>query len=220
LLNLTHYQSHEEPTPLIPGKTYTVTVPLNVMAYRLPAGHCWRVAISPTYLRHAWPSPKPVTLTLLTGEGCSLTLPERPLQPTDDQLNPFPPAEIAPPEPIEQLRQDVRHQTVERDIVNGKTTFTIHQDSGRVRYSTHGLELDDISTHTITIRDDEPLSIKQTVTYRLEYKRQDWQVIMETESTLTADDTHFYLTNILNAYEGVVEVFSKTWNKKIARQVL
>jgi hypothetical protein len=217
LLNLTHCQSHESPAPLMPGQTYTVTIPLNVMAYRLPAGHCWRVAISPTYLRHAWPSPKPVTLTLLTGAGCQLKLPERPFQPSDDQLSPFPPAEIAPPEPIEKLRPDQRRQTIDRDVINAATTFAIHQDSGRIRYSNHGLELDDISNHTITIQDDNPLSMKQTVAYRLEYKRDDWQTVMETESILTADAEHFYVSNKLDAYEGPELVFSKTWTKKIAR---
>jgi hypothetical protein len=217
LLNLTHYESHETPEPLVPGQTYTVTVPLNVMAYRLPAGHRWRVAVSPTYLRHAWPSPEAVTLTVLAGEGCRLKLPERPFQPGDDDLRPFPPAEISPPEPVEQLRPDLRRQTIERDVVNGVTTFTVYQDSGRVRYGNHGLELDDVSTHTITIRDDEPLSMKQTVSYRLEYQRGDWQVVIETESVLTADAIHFHLINTLDAYEGSVRVFTKGWTKRIAR---
>lgn len=77
---------------------------------------------------------------------------------------------------------------------------------GRIRYQNHGLELDDISTHTLTMRDDEPLSLEQTVNFRLEYKRGDWQVMMKTESKLTADATHFYVTNLLEAYEGTVHV--------------
>ncbi|MFZ0545431.1 MAG: hypothetical protein WAM60_08330, partial [Candidatus Promineifilaceae bacterium] len=169
------------------------------------------------YLRHAWPSPEPVTMTLLTGEGCQLKLLERPFQPSDDTLAPFPPAEIAPPEPIETLRPELRRQTIERDVVNGVTTFTVHQDSGRIRYGNHGLALDDISVHTITICDNDPLSMKQTVTYRLEYKRGEWQVKMETESVLTADASHFYLSNTLDAYEGSTRVFTKAWTKKILR---
>jgi hypothetical protein len=144
-------------------------------------------------------------------------LPERPFQPSDEQLSPFPPAEIAPPEPIERLRPEQRRQTIDRDVINAATTFAIHQDSGRIRYSNHGLELDDISNHTITIQDDNPLSMKQTVAYRLEYKRDDWQTVMETESVLTADAEHFYISNQLDAYEGPEHVFSKTWTKKIAR---
>lgn len=217
LLNLTHRHSHENPEPLVPGQIYTVTVPLNLMAYRLPAGHRWRIGISPTYLRHAWPSPKPVTLTLLLGEGCKLVVPERPYHPLDDTLPDFPPAEIAPPEPIETLRHDVRHQTVTREATTGATTYTLHQDSGRIRYQNHGLELDDISTHTLTIRDDDPLSLAQEVRYRLEYQRGDWQVRMETHSKLTADATHFYVSNQLDAYEGSVRVFSQAWHKKIPR---
>ena len=217
LLNLTHHHSHEEPELLVPGKVYTVTLPLNVMAYRLPAGHRWRVGISPTYLRHAWPSPKPVTLTLRLGEGCRLMVPERPFLPSDDKLPDFPSAEIAPPEPIEQLRPEQRHQTIEREVTSGTTTFKVYQDSGRIRYKNHGLELDDISTHTITVRDDDPLSLEQTVVYRLEYKRQAWQVVMKTESKLTADASFFYLSNVLEAYEGDVRVFCKAWTSQIAR---
>jgi hypothetical protein len=220
LLNLTHRRSHEVPEPLTPGQVYTVTMPLNLMAYRLPAGHRWRVGISPTYLRHAWPSPKPVMLTLMIGEGCQLILPERPFQPDDDALPDFAPAEIAPPEPIEQLRSERRRQTVTRQAAAGTTTFMLHQDSGRIRYQNHGLELDDISTHTLTIGDDAPLSLEQTVTHRLEYKRDDWQVIMKTESKLTADATFFYLSNMLEAYEGSVRVFCQAWTKQVARNGL
>ena len=220
LLNLTHHRSHETPELLVPGQSYNVTVPLNLMAYQLPADHRWRVAISPTYLRHAWPSPKPVRLTLMLGEGCRLILPERPFLPSDNDLAPFPPAEIAPPEPIEQLRPELRRQTIEREVTRRSTTFKVVQDSGRIRYKNHGLELDDISTHTITIRDDDPLSLEQRVVYRLEYKRDDWQVVMKSDSKLTADATHFYVTNLLEGYEGTVRVFHKTWTKQIKRNFI
>ncbi|MCA9978066.1 MAG: CocE/NonD family hydrolase, partial [Anaerolineales bacterium] len=62
VLNLTHRESHEVPTPLQPGRRYDVTVRVNVKATQLPAGHRWRVSVSPTNFRHAWPSPQPVTL--------------------------------------------------------------------------------------------------------------------------------------------------------------
>jgi putative CocE/NonD family hydrolase len=78
LLNLTHRESHEKPAPLIPCQRYTVTVGLNAIAHSLPAGHRWRVAISPTYWPHAWPSPEPVTLTIFAGPASWLTLPMRP----------------------------------------------------------------------------------------------------------------------------------------------
>jgi hypothetical protein len=146
-----------------------------------------------------------------------LKVPARPFQPSDNTLPDFPAAEIAPPEPIEQLRPELRRQTVTREATTGRTTYTLHQDAGRIRYKNHGLELDDISTHTLTIIDDDPLSLLQKITFRLEYQRGDWQVIIKTVSKLTADATHFYLSNSLEAYEGNVRIFSKAWHKKIGR---
>jgi putative CocE/NonD family hydrolase len=77
MLNLTHRDSHEEPAPLEPGRRYRVTVQLRMMGYRLAAGHRWRVGISPTFARHAWPSPETVRLRLHAGAGCRLRLPLR-----------------------------------------------------------------------------------------------------------------------------------------------
>ncbi len=101
MLNLTHRDSYAQPTPLESGHPYTVTVQLNAIAHALPTGHRWRVALSPTYWPHAWPSPQPVTLTLYDG---SLSLPVRPpCADIDDSIH-FLPAEAAPVMPREILR--------------------------------------------------------------------------------------------------------------------
>src|SRR3546814_11990778 len=67
LLNLTHRDSHETPTPLEPGRRYKVRVKLNDIAHAFPAGHRIRVAVSHAYWPIAWPSTEPVALTLHTG---------------------------------------------------------------------------------------------------------------------------------------------------------
>src|SRR4029453_7579693 len=64
LLNLTHRDGHEHPTPLEPGKRYRVRVPLNDIAHAFPAWHRVRIAVSSSYWPIAWPSPEPVTLTV------------------------------------------------------------------------------------------------------------------------------------------------------------
>jgi hypothetical protein len=43
---------------------------------------------------------------------------------------------------------------------------------------------------------------------------------MNAKSKLTADEAFFYVTNFLEAYEGSVRVFHKTWTKKIARYLM
>ena len=220
MLNLTHRDSHETPAPLVPGKSYEVAVPLNVIAHRLPAGHRWRVAVSPTYARHAWPSPEMVTLTVETGRGSQLRLPVRPPRADDAELRPFGPPETAPPLAIERLREETREQTVERDVIAGTTVFRLVEDNGRVRFVDNGLEKESRSEQTFTVHDGNPLSARQEIRWELTFRRNDWHVRVETESTLSSDATHFYVTNRLDGYEGQTRVFSKGWTEKIERDLL
>ncbi len=44
-----------------------------------------------------------------------------------------------------------------------------------------------------------------------------WRTRVQTSSTLSADATTFYLTNVLEAYEGHVRVFARTWTAGIPR---
>jgi putative CocE/NonD family hydrolase len=220
LLNLTHRDSHEFPTPLVPGQRYQVTVRLNVMGYQIPAGHRWRVALSPTYWRHAWPSPKPTTLSLFTGEGCRLRLPLRPFLPADDELPPFGPVEVSSPLPVETLRTSSRRQSIHHDTLSGLTEFKISNDDGRIRFIDTGMETDSTGVETYTIHEGNPLSASVHIQHTLEYRRGDWQVRIETESKMTADATHFHVTNVLDAYESNTRVFSKAWSHNIPRDLV
>jgi hypothetical protein len=35
---------------------------------------------------------------------------------------------------------------------------------------------------------------------------------------MTSDSGHFYLTNVLDAYEGQVRIFTKSWTRAIPRE--
>lgn len=220
MLNLTHRDSHETPEPLVPGESYEVIVPLNVIAHRLPAGHRWRVAVSPTYARHAWPSPETVTLTVETGRGSRLRLPVRPPRQEDVDLRPFPPPETASPLPVERLRKETREQTVQRDLIAGVTEFRLIEDNGRVRFLDNGLEKESRSAQTFTVHDDDPLSARQEIRWELTLHRGEWHVRVETETTLSGDAAHFYVTSRVDGYEGQTRVFTKSWTEKIGRDLL
>ena len=97
LLNLTHRESHDEPTPLVPGHRYTIQLPLKFTGHTIQTGHRWRLALSPTYFPWAWPSPENVTLSVFTGAGAHLDLPVRRGRPEDTNLRPFAPPETSPP---------------------------------------------------------------------------------------------------------------------------
>jgi putative CocE/NonD family hydrolase len=217
LLNLTHRESHEYPTPLEPGRRYRVTVQLRMMGYQLAAGHRWRIGISPTFTRHAWPSPEEVQLSLFTGAGCRLRLPVRAAQKTDSHLPEFPPAEISPPLAIARTRTSRRVHTVTHDQVDGWITMKLVNDEGRVRFLDNGLETDHCSTETFKVREGDPLSVSQHFHTVIEFRRGDWRVRVETNSLMTADASHFHLSNQMDAYEGDGRVFTKSWTKTVPR---
>jgi putative CocE/NonD family hydrolase len=217
LLNLTHRVSHEHPQPLEPGTRYRATVQLRMAGYQLSAGHRWRIAVSPTFARHAWPSPETVRLRLTTGEGCRLRLPVRSAQAADSDLPAFPPVEHSPPLALAVIRAPRREHTVTHDRVHGSTTLTQVSDEGRVRFEDHGLEVDHRSTEIFSVREGEPLSALQQIRGVTEFQRADWHARVQTDSVLTADATHFHVSNHMDAYEGDTRVFTKSWVRSIPR---
>jgi predicted acyl esterase len=75
LLNL-NQRAGSEPADLTPGEPINARVKLQAVAYRFPAGHSLRVAISSCAWPLAWPSPALVTLSLDPGQS-SVELPVR-----------------------------------------------------------------------------------------------------------------------------------------------
>ncbi|MCA9973102.1 MAG: CocE/NonD family hydrolase [Anaerolineales bacterium] len=217
LLNLTHRDGHAAPAPLTPGAWMRVTVRLNVMAYRLPAGHRWRVGVSPTCFRHAWPSPRPVTLRLRAGADSVLRLPVRAPWAGDGDLRPFAPPETAAPLAVELLRSGSRRKWVERDLIDGWTTAVLAVEEERMRFAHSGMVTDGRSRETLAVRDGDPLSMCNRVQHTLVYEQDDWRVRVETDSVLTADETTFHVTCQLAGYEGDARVFAKTWTFAIPR---
>jgi putative CocE/NonD family hydrolase len=219
LLNLTHRESHAQPEPLEPGKVYQVKVRLNAAAYRLNAGHRWRVAISPTYWPHAWPSPAAVKLTIYTGEQTWLSLPLRGPSELDDSLAPFGPPEGAPLLEYESLRVEDSSRTITYDVVKGRLQMVDWVDGGRNRLS-NGLIHDNVTINKFSILEGQPTSARVQCERQIEISRGDWETHVETLSVMTSDKDYFYLTNVLDTYEGPVRVFTKSWTKKIRREMV
>jgi hypothetical protein len=222
LLNLTHRESHEFPEALEPGRRYWVTVQLNVIGHRLAAGHRWRISVTPTYVRHAWPSPQPVTLCIYCGSNSCLRLPIRHAAPATrhSPLPDFPPPETAAPIPLEQLRTPFSRKTITHDQIGGWTELRFEDDGGRLRYTGSGMEVDDRATEVTTVRDGDPLSLRVEIERRVELQRGAWRVWVQSRCAMTADATHFHLSHTLDAYEGDTRVFSRSSDKAIPRNLV
>ncbi len=220
VLNLTHRDGHEYPAALTPHEQYQVTVQLNPVAHTLKAGHRWRLAISPTFFPIVWTSPEPVTLSIYASEETYLTLPVRPRRDDEDNALPdFAQPEHTPYIPHEVIKPHQNKRTVKYDAISGKTTLIdTHYSGNVVRLLNDRLEFGQHCTDTFTIQRDDPLTATSTCEHNSTFKRGDWDIRINTYATLTADKTHFHLTNQVDAYEGDVRVFKKTWNKSILRE--
>ena len=218
MLNLNHWQSHEHPEALVPGKKYKVAVKLDVLGQQIPKGHRLEVALSPTYWPQAWPSPKPVTLTVYPGESTYMELPVREAQPEDETCGDhFQIAETAEVIEREILRKEKRTREVRHDLVNGIWKLEDFSDEGERKLLTNGVEHGSKNKNTFIIKENDPLAATAICEWELKVGRDDWQTKVESYSEMTSDETTFYLTNTLVAFENEKEVFRNTWKKEVPR---
>jgi hypothetical protein len=219
LLNLTHRESHEHPTPLQPGRRYRVRVQLNDVAQAFPAGHRIRLAISTTYWPTVWPAPEPVTLTLYAGASM-LTLPVRPPDPADAALPLLPSVETAPPLPVTAHEPARTERVVRHDVITGEVTLDWIQDSGRHRYEDIDLTVHTVAADRFSIRPEDPLSARAEVAWTVRLVRGDWRVETRTRTELTATRDTFEVVATLEAFEGETPVHAERWERSIPRDLV
>jgi uncharacterized protein len=200
VLNLTHRESHAEPSPLEPGRRYAAPVELNAIAHRFPLGHRLRVAISPTYWPWLWPSPEPVTLTVVAAAS-SLELPVREPRARDVALGEFGEPEAAPPLAVEEREPGSATRRVTRDFVTGEAVLVYEYGGGR-RLLPSGVELADWARETFTIREGEPLSARVRCEERVELARGGIRTMVETDSEMWSDAESFHVVNRVRATEN------------------
>ena len=92
--------------------------------------------------------------------------------------------------------------------------------SARGRMLDSGLEYESTRADVFSITAGDPLSARAECRRSVSFQRGDWRVHVETASTLTADAKTFHLTNVLDAYEGAVRVFAKTWHLAVPRDLV
>jgi putative CocE/NonD family hydrolase len=220
LLNLSHRDSHEHPTALVPGQRYAATVELDDIAHAFPAGHRIAVSLSTTYWPIAWPSPDLATLTVALGDS-HLVLPVRPPRAEDQALRAFDPPEMAPQTPHSYAEVAQPHvRRVSRDLLSGRMTvdfprWTFHKtmtDIGQVSRSTALARYD--------IVDGDPLSATLTTNYEVELQRPDTTVFHRSTGRLTCDATHFIVEMSLSVGENGKETHARQWHERIARDMV
>ena len=118
------------------------------------------------------------------------------------------------------LRAESRQRAVRYDIVKGLSELVDGRDDGSKILLASGLEYEECLTNTYTILADDPLSAHIRHEHLCRLGCGDWQTRTETSSTMSADAESFYVTNVLDAYEGDTRIFTKTWHFKVARDLV
>jgi predicted acyl esterase len=213
MLNLTHRDGHESPQPLEPGVEYDVRFESRVCGHRFAPGHRLRLALSPTYWPHAWPSPEPVTLQIAVDGPSVLALPVR-MASEDAAGIAFPEPEIAGPQPPRtgsrvrdvHVHSGNRHEIVDTEIHEQ----TIPATGARYRQSGYD---------SYSITEGDPLSARVSCEREVvaESDSVGWSVRVNSE--MTGDATHFHVTEHFEAAENGAVLLETTRSYAIPRDL-
>lgn len=217
MLNLNHLTSHEHPEPLIPGKKYQASIPLDSIGQIIPEGNQLELALSPTYWPQAWPSPRPVTLKVFPSEATVLRLPVRTNASKEDELVHFDTPEIAQVIDRDVLREGNRTRNITHNTITDKWTLEDFSDEGERLLPHNGIRHGSINKNTYTISAGDPLSAQVDCTWEMVVGRKGWETKLFTHSQMTSDAKSFYLSNTMTAYYNGEKEFNKTWKKEIPR---
>jgi putative CocE/NonD family hydrolase len=219
VLNLTHRDSHEEPTPLVPGQHCRVRLHLNHIAYAFPARHRVRLALSTSYWPIVWPSPAPATVTIFTGPSL-LTLPERAPRAEDAALPPFGEPEGATPPAMTPLAPESGSSLWHYDVATDTAEMAADYDSGVERFDAIGIAAGTKIKERFSIAGDDPLSAGASLAWTIKRERGDWRVRIEAKIELRCTADAFLVRQSLSAFEGETLLFARDCDREIARDLV
>jgi putative CocE/NonD family hydrolase len=225
VLNLTHRDSHETPTPLEPGQRSTARIRLNHIAHSFAPGNRLRIAISTASWPILWPAPAPVTLGVHAGAS-RLTLPVRPPRAEDAALRPFDGPESGPGQPRSVLRPATLRRTFERDLPSGEIVYRIFNDGGEfdgaalVKFEDIDLEAGFALLQRFRIGETDSLSARAELVAHTLLRRGRWAAELRGRVAMRATAEDFIVTARITAESGGETVFERAWNEVIPRDLV
>lgn len=211
-LNLRQRKGPEVMVSMTPDRSEKVEIALDQCAYRLPAGHQFRLSLSSSYWPFIWPEPHLTKLTILGG---SLSVPLRPLAQGDEWT--FDAPESAPPLETRAHTDGDERRWTETDPTTGQVVTRLHSDTGEVEDMNTRLISRVVRRETWSILPNNPLSAQADFSWSRSMRRGDWNTRVDAMLTQRADATHYIVDARLTAFEDGEQVFDKTFSERILR---
>jgi uncharacterized protein len=213
MLNLRHRDSAEFPSAVPVGETFETSLTLDQMAYQLAPGHRLRIALSTTYWPFLWPSAEAATVTVLGGE---VELPVHAGVAGDEWVPPK--AEVAQPWAYKVLRVPQAARRIERDLLSGRVTLVVEDDTGLVENLAHGLITGERMAERWSVHPDDPLSADSFFEFNQSLARANWAVRTQGWARMTATHSGLVMTAHLDAWEGDTQIFQRDWRHEVPRE--
>lgn len=210
LLDLRFRSGFETAVPLVPRRRYDIAVELDQAAYRVPAGHRLRLALSPGYWPFVWPEPGAVTLSI---SGGVLDLPILPDGMGDEIA--FPPGPDTLPAATRTLREGSGSKAWLEE--NGRLALVIKADHGETLVVQNGLRMASALHEIWSIDTGEISDATAEILWERSLARDDWSVSTRVETRMRSDRDFFYVTMKLAAFEGETLVLEREFHDSVRR---
>ena len=205
-LNLTHRESHSDPSYIEPGEVYEVEVELLACAYRFRKGHRIRADIASGDFLNVWPTPEPCTNTVCR----SAEHPSRivlPVVPSQDTVLPSPDLKPSPHPPTRREDLVAPEFSVDRDLVNDTATMRFRTSySGRWSNS---------AEFTVSAKDPSYAIVRADARCGYHYSGRD--IVVDAQCVTSSDKQAFHHTVEVEITMDGKRHFSRSWRVSVPR---
>jgi hypothetical protein len=218
ILNLTHRESHENPTPVEPGRWYDIDVPLEATSWLFEPGHAVRIAMTGADYPLLWPSPHRYATSVHVGDGAPTAL-RLPVVPVQEPALPAP--ALQPPKPFVELaglQLDPPSWRVTRDHSRATVEVAIHTNNA-VRLA-DGTLYHSASDATTSVHEEDPARASIVGVCTLSLEGPGRATVSRARGEIRSDASTFHVTAQLDVTIDGTSYFSKRWSRSYPRHLL
>ena len=219
ILNLTHRDSHERPTPLEPGRIYEVRLGLRSAGYRFPAGHRIHLSLASSHWPVVWPSPGAGGLTIHLG-GATPSMLELPLAATGPDTATPPAFRDEPPKLVEVGSETSEPPTWDTDeAADGSITIRTYEASTTtLPDGVSTLFLDERLEMWASAQEPGRGRFENACSYRLD--RDGRRVDVIADGTTVATETNLEMDVSIRVDIDGARFFERAWREVVPRDLL